>query len=298
MNTYIDVYDYLRAGTGQDTSSLVGNVAKLAQNISTGATLLPISPSLTVALQIGDLVTIFDGSNTEIVTITTAASIGDTSIHVSATQYAHALNVALCSDGTQGSLADRIIAASAEIENYCRQPLLQATYSNERLPLRTMRAAITRDYTLMLRPKQFPVQSVSSVILQLSNGITLGLDVSEAFIDADARLIQLLQLTSTSGGSTTFWGNTSPPAYPTTPGYVEVSYTAGYAYTSLPYDVKQACTWLTSDLLSDRMNPTGATMFRLGNLEIQAKSNSDRDSNSLLVKRAYQRLDPYRQRAF
>jgi hypothetical protein len=295
VNTYISVADYLRAPTGHDTATLVGNATTLASPISAGATALPLSQATSKAQIVGDRVTIFDGSNSEVVTVTAIANIGVTSLTVTTTTYAHASGTSLCTDGAQGSLADMITTASAEIERYCRQPLLQATYSSERLPLRSMRAAVNRDFQLVLRPKRFPVQSVSSVTAQLNGSTTLNLAVSEAFIDADQQIVTLAQMTST-GGSVTFWGNISPPLRPTTPGWISLSYTAGYVYSALPYEIHQACIWLTSDLLSDRRNPTGAAEQQLGKEHIVSRLRGDTSGRSVLAIRAYENLEPYRQK--
>src|SRR5579859_8003211 len=135
MNTYIDVLAYQRAPTGHDTSQLVGNVLTLGASAIVGATSLTVAPILIASQNVGDRFTIFDGSSSEVVVLTAISNVGATTISVSATQYAHASGVALCSDGPQGSLADEIVNASAEIENYCRQPLLQATISSEQLSL-------------------------------------------------------------------------------------------------------------------------------------------------------------------
>ncbi len=298
MNTYITIADYLRSPSGHDTTTLVGNVETLSSGIAAGATSLPVSPALVVAQVSGDRITIFDGANSEVVTVGAAgATIGATSIPVSATQFAHGAGTSLCSDGTQGSLADMIVNASAQLERYCRQPLLQATYSNERLPLRSMRAAVTRDYQLVLRPKRFPVQAVSAVTASVNNGTTLTLDVAQAFLDADQQLVTLAQMTTTSG-TMTFWGNLSPPILPTTPGWIQVSYTAGFAYSSLPFEIHQAAIWLTSDLLSDRQNPTGSAEMKLDNKQLVTRLRGDTSGRSVLVIRAYENLEPYRQKPF
>lgn len=298
MNTYIDCFQYLRSPTGQDSATLVGNVARLSSATLVGATSLPLSAATTVALNAYDQVTIFDGSSSEVAVVSNVTNQGATSIPVQALQFAHAKGTALCSDGAQGSLAAMIVEASAQVEEYCRQPLLLATYSNESLPLRTTRAAVTRDYALMLRPKRFPVVSVSAITAQLTGQATLPLSVANAQIDSDAQLVTLLTMTASSGGAMTFWGSVSPPIKPTTPGFVTLSYTAGYAYTSLPQSVRQACTWLTSDLLSDRQNPTGAAEIKLGSLALVTRLRGETTGRSVLVMRAEKALDPYRQRVF
>jgi hypothetical protein len=302
MNTYTDPFAYLRAATGHDTSTVIANLTRIASNASIGATSISLQAATTTALNQYDQVYIFDGSASEIVTMTPSTTGSPaTSLTVSATQYAHSAGTPICSDGTggiAGSLASMIFTASSQIEEYCRQPLLQATYSNEQLPLRTMRAAVTRDYTLMIRPKRFPVTAVSAASLILRGQTTITLDTSQVDIDADAQLVNFLQIQSSSGGN---GGNTLyatwPIALPATPGYAKLSYTAGYVYSTLPPDVRQACIWLVSDLLSDRRNPTGAAELRLGDMQLVTRLRGDTTGRSVLTIRAYDYLEPYRQKA-
>lgn len=301
-NTYTDPYQYLRAATGHDASTVMANLTRISSNVSQGATSISLQAATTTALNQYDQVYIFDGAASEIVTMTpTTTNAGATSLTVSATQYAHNAGTPICTDGTgglAGSLASMIFTASAQIEEYCRQPLLQATYSNETLPLRSMRAAVTRDYTLMLRPKRFPVTAVSAASLVLRGPTTIALDVSQASIDADAQLVNLLQIQSSSSGSN--GGNTlfatRPIALPVTPGYAKLSYTAGYASNSLPSEIRQSAIWMTSDLLSDRRNPTGAAEIRLGDMSLTTRLRGETSGRSVLMMRAEKALTPYVQR--
>jgi hypothetical protein len=298
MNTYTDPYAYLRAATGHDTSTVIANLTRIASTASIGATSITLQAATTTALGEYDQVYIFDGSNSEIVTMTPATTnAGATSLTVSPTQYAHNAGVAICTDGTMGSLAAMIFTASSQIEEYCRQPLLQASYGDEKLPLRSMRAAVTRDYTLMIRPKRFPVTAISAASLILRGPATIALDVSQADIDADAQLVTFLQIQTSSGSNdgNTFFA-TRPVALPMTPGYAQLSYTAGYAYAALPTEIRQACIWFVSDLLSDRRNPTGAAELRLGDINMVTRWRGDTTDRSTLAMRAYEMLDPYRQR--
>ncbi len=298
MNTYIDIYSYLRASTGQMTSALVGNTARIASpGVSVGVTLIPLTQPTTVALNQYDQVTIFDGSNSEVASVTAPASIGSTSITVSALQFAHAAGVSLCSDGASGSLAQQIITASQWLEDICRQPLLQTSHVNERLSLRTTRAAVTRDYTLKIRPHQFPVQSVSAISVQINASTTLNLDVSQTFIDADAQLVELAQLTTTST-TNSLWGNVSPPIYANTPGFVQISYSAGYAYAQIPPVIQRAAILLTSDALGQLANPIGADQINQGKRSVQFTLRGDATGESLLRKQAMSLLAPYTQRSF
>src|SRR6266699_1695830 len=168
-NTYITPHEYKRATTGQEITSLLGNLLRLSSAVGAAGTTLPVTPNTTVNLAVNDPIWIFDGVSSEMVTVTATTASGASSIPVTALSYAHSTGVALCSDGTIGSLGQAIESASIEVENICRQPLLQATYTEE-LQLRTMTASINSDGALAIRPRRFPVQSISA--------LSLGMDTS------------------------------------------------------------------------------------------------------------------------
>ena len=205
MNTYLSVHDFLRAPTGQETASLLGNLLRIATGgVAQGATSLPVTPGTTLTLNPYDPITIFDGSNTEVVTVTGSSPIspGAISIPVSALQYAHAAGTSCCSDGRLGSLAEAIIEGSAEVERICRQPLLQATYTNEQLPLQSTRAWIDSSLQLGVRPLQFPVQSVSAISLVFSPSSTMQLDTTQLLLDSVQRIVTVSVLKGLGNGNT------------------------------------------------------------------------------------------------
>src|SRR5689334_9052531 len=127
-NTYTDPYQYLRAASGHDTSAVIANLTRIGSGgVLSGGTSIALQAATTTALQAYDNVYIFDGAASEIVTMTpTTTNAGATSLTVSPTQYAHAAGTPICTDGTTGSLPAMIFTASSQIEEYCRQPLLQA----------------------------------------------------------------------------------------------------------------------------------------------------------------------------
>ncbi len=296
MNTYLSHLDYQRSPTGNETATLVGNSLRLSHPVNAGDTAIFVTPNTTVQLNAYDQLTIFDGSSSEVVTVGATVGVGSASFQVASPgfQFAHASGVPLCSDGTQGSLAQTIIDACAALEAYCRQPLLQATYTSEALTLRTTRAMITRDRRVLLRPRRFPVQSISALALQIDAQTTYTLDPTQAQIDSDAQLIKVAQINPTAS-SQAYYSRT--PLLPTTPGQALLTYIAGYVYAQLPYDIRRAAVLLTSELLSDRRNPTGAAELQQGKQHLVTRLRGDTSGDSLLTMRAHKYLDPYRQRA-
>jgi hypothetical protein len=293
-NSYITVHDYLRAVTGQATSRLLGNLMRVGSpGVSPGATSLPVTPATTVSLAQYDQVYIFDGASSEIVTVTANTSEPASSIPISATQFAHAAGVSCCSDGASGSLGQTIFDASAEVETICRQVLLQQSNANEQLPLVTTRAWIDSALQLAIRPRQFPVQSVSAIALLLPGAAVLNLDLSNLQQSSIARIVTLSTIKVISGN-----GNTLPFSSRidgTTQGFAQISYVAGYAYSALPDIIRRAAILLTSDILSDQRNPTGAASVQMGKRHVEAFLRGDTSGESALVKRARKWLRPYTQ---
>lgn len=287
MNLYITPIEYTRAPSGQETTSLTGNLVHLSGAVIAGATSLPVATVLTVALNAYDMVTLFDGSNSEAVQVTAGAAIGASSISVAPTQFAHATGTVVCSDGRLGSLSQAIEVASATVESICQQSLLQQAYT-ETYNLRSMDASVTNDNVLSIRPKHFPVSAVSALSVFLQNGSAVSMDVTQVVLDARARLVTVPNARPYGIGTAL-----SVAVGQQTPGYVTMGYTAGFAYAQLPMEVKQAAIWLTSDVLSDRLNPTGAADLQLGQRHAATYLRGDFSGQSALYKRAEQRLQPF-----
>lgn len=295
-NTYLSIFDYLRSNSGHETASLYGNLLRINGSVTQGATSLPVTPNTTVQLNVYDPITIFDGASSEVVTVQASTAPGASSITLqSGTQYAHASGTPCCSDGTYGSLAEAIIDASAEVERICNQPLLQATYTNESLSLRTTRAIIDNKNSLLVRPRQFPVTSVSALSFLFATSNTVTLDSGQVLIDSMARFftVPLLKALGASG-SYGLGGFVDP----TKSGNVQLTYQAGYTYAALPWQIRRAAVWLVSDLLTDRLNPTGSATTTQGKLTNEVYLRGDLSGDNALVKRARGLLLPYSQSAW
>src|SRR5260221_575475 len=122
-NVYITPFDFRRAATGQEIDSLIGNLTRLSSGVIAGAVSLPLTDVTVAALAAYDNITIFDGTSTEVVTVTASPSPnpGASSVTVSATQFAHAKGVAVCSDGAFGSLSEKLLTASDMVEDITYQ---------------------------------------------------------------------------------------------------------------------------------------------------------------------------------
>jgi len=298
-NSYLSAHDYKRATTGQEIASILGNLLRIGPGaVVQGATSLPVTPNTTIALNAYDPVTIFDGSNTEVVQVGSAgASIGSSAIPLMVgAQFGHAAGTSCCSDGTQGSLAEAILEGSAEVERICRQPLLLATYT-DLLPLLSMRAAVDNGSRLLLRPRQSPVASVSAITIYFTPTSTLNLNTSQATIDSTGKTIDISALDTVQSGNNNalyflnYLDNT-------TPGDVGVTYTAGFAYSALPLYIRRAAVLLVSDILSMRINPIGAAELKQGQVMYTTYLRGDLSGESANIKQARKLLQPVTQEAW
>lgn len=297
MNLYASIFDFLRNPTGLETGSLVGNTARLSSAQIIGATSLPVTPVTTVALNVNDRITIFDGSSSEVVIVGATAAIGSSSVTIQAPglAYAHTQYVPLCSDGVMGSLADQIVDASAELENYLQQALFQATYT-ETLRMPSMRASIDNQQMLVFRPRHFPVSTETGITIKQNNSTPVSYDATQAIIDGGQQVVSVPWLVAGSGGGSTY--SLLPAISRSTSLFLTITYTAGYPAASMPGDVREACVLLTSDILAKRLNPLGAVDVASGDRHLSAALRGDLTGESLLVKRAFKLLDTYSIQAF
>ena len=297
MNTYISWFDWQRTTTGLEWLSLVGNTGRVSSSVSIGVVSLPVVPTLTVQINQWDLVTIFDGSSSEIVTATATAIVGASTISTTATVYAHSAGTCYSTDGVLGSLADQIIKASQQLETICRQSLFLTTYTNELLAIPTMRASINNHYGLHFRPRHWPIDSLTSLSITRVPGTTINYDPSQVIIDSDKQIcsmpnMQPLPVAGSGQAPYPIWNvaNRNQEAQLT------ITYVGGFSV--MPYDVIEAAVLLTSDILAKRLNPVGAPDLASGARHISAVLRGDTSGESLLYKRAFKTLNNYTVQSF
>jgi hypothetical protein len=179
------------------------------------------------------------------------------------------------------------------MEGYCQQGTttdrsLYALSRTEQWGMPGTRAWIDRDVLAIVRPGHFPVQAVSALTLDQGEAGAFALDVAQVRLPSDGRLIEaplqagidpLLALSR----SLRTW--------------ISVTYVGGITPGVLSYDLAQACIWVTSELLAERRNPSGAARIRQGKFELQARPWGDRSGDSTLLLRAKAALEPYRAQA-
>jgi hypothetical protein len=292
-SAYLDVPGYLRAATNQETASLLGLTTALAGagTLAAGAVSLPVIASSGWA---AGPVWLLDGPYSEVTQVTGSADSTHLTLAAPGTLWPHAPGVSVSQAGTGGSLAEAILRASAWMEGYCQQGTaadrsLYALCRTELWGMPGARAWIDRDTIAVVRPGHFPVQSVSALTLDQGECGSLALDVTQARLSGEGRLIEAPVVT---GVDPLLALSRSQRAW------ISVTYIGGVTPGALPYDLAQACIWITSELLAQRRNPSGAARIRQGKFELQARPWGDRSGDSTLLLQAKAALQPYRAQAF
>lgn len=291
-SAYLDVPGYLRAATNQETASLLGLNTTLggATTLAAGAVSLPVVAS--VGWSAGAL-WLLDGPWSEVVRVTGLADSTHLTLAAPGTLWPHAPDISVSQAGAAGSLAETILRASAWMEGYCQQGTatdrsLYAISRTEQWGMPGSRAWIDRDAIAVVRPGHFPVQSVSALALDQGEAGAFALDVARARLPSDGRLIEAPLF---AGIDPLLALSRSLRAW------INVTYVGGVTPGALPYDLAQACVWVTSELLAERRNPTGAAQIRQGKFELQARPWGDRSGDSTLLLQAKAALEPYRAQA-
>ena len=297
---YIDVPAYLRAATNQETASLLGLSTTLgAGGAAAGATTLPVAASADWAA--GPLWRL-DGPYSEVVQVTGSSDGTHLTLAAPGTLFTHAAGASVSQAGTAGALGELILRASAWIEGYCGHGSLATDRSlfavarTERWGMPGIRAALDRDGVLVIRPGHWPVQSVSAVAAELGDGQTLALDAAQAELASGGRLVEVPYLLSAAPAPGQVLVLETAGLSRSRRQWATLSYTGGIPIGAVPYDVQQACVWVTSELLAERRNPTGAAAMRLGKYQIEARLRGDETGDSLLLMQAKAALAPYRER--
>lgn len=290
-NAYLDIGDVLRAGINQETASLLGLSTTLTASVAAGATSLNVASSAGWA---AGPVWLLDGPSSELAQVTAAPTGATLTLAAPGAQQAHAAGVSVSQAGTAGALAETILRASAWIENYCRQGApgdrsLYALARVERWGVPGPHAWFEPDGALVVRPGHFPLQALTALTIETAPGVSLALDSAQIETPSGGRLIEAPASAFTGAGMGNVGLSQSSRAW------VSLSYTGGPATPgAVPYDLRQACLWVVSELLGQRRNPTGAATVRMGGFELQARPRVDPSADSILLTQAKAALQAYR----
>lgn len=297
LSAYIDVPTYLRAPANQETASLLGMNTTSTGSQAAGVTNFAVTSSTS---WVAGPAWILDGPTSEVVTITGSADGTHVTLAAPGCAFAHTAGASISQGGSRGSLAEIILRASAWIENYCQQGTaggdrsLFALSRTERWGMPSTRAWVDRDFVVSVRPGHFPVQSLASLSIELGQGSSLAIDVSQLELATVGRLIEipyLLQTTPTVGQQLLLETRGLSRARRQ---WAVLTYTGGITVGQVPYDIQQAAIWVTSDMLSQRANPTGAAEVALGKRTHVFRQRGDTVGDSILLLRAHDALQPYK----
>jgi hypothetical protein len=221
--------------------------------------------------------------------------------------FAHAAGVSISQAGSGGCLAEVILDASADAENYCMQGSdatdhsLFALSRTERWEMPSTRAFLTNDLTLSIRTGHFPVQSISALSVDIGLGQTLTLDATHAELPSGGRVVELpyIMTNALTPGLEFLLDRFGPYGFDRSgPYWANVTYIGGFNAGAVPYDFQRAVVLMVSDLLSQRQNPTGASEIGLGKRKLVQRQRGDLVGDSLLLLRAHDLLDNYAQGQF
>lgn len=286
-STYIDCFQYLRATTGLEVASLLGNKGRLSSAVVAGATSLPVTPNVLVPLLAFDNLTIFDGQNSEQVQVDlVGAAQGSSNIPLlQPLQFAHSQYAVYCTDGTIGSLADEIVNASSWIEDQCQQSLFQQVYSNEILDIPSMAASIDNQGMLNFRPRHFPITAENGITIQSNQSDPIAYDQSQIILDSERQFITVPWLSPLPSAGVGSWSLFSSPPYSRQQNlFLTITYTAGY--NPIPGDIRDCAVLRTSAILARRQNPSGAVTVKMGKRELSWHVSGKETPESLFTAEA------------
>jgi hypothetical protein len=301
LSAYIDVPYFQRAPHNQEIASLLGLNTTLQGSNPAASTTLQVASSTGFAAA---LAWILDGPYSEIVSVTGSGDGTHLTIAAPGLQLAHNAGVSISQAGTSGSLAEIILRASSWCENYCQQGTaggdrsLFAVSRIERWGMPTSRAYIDRDNTIVVRPGHFPVQSITALTIEFGQSQSLALDVSAPELMTVGRVAEVPYLLL--GGPTV-----GQQLMLETKGlsrsqreWAVLTCTGGVTIGSVPWDIQQATVWVVADMLSQRLNPTGAAEVSLGKRKVVQRQRGDLVGDSILLLRAHDALQPYKEEVF
>lgn len=280
FNAYIDVATFLASAPSAATSGILGANTSLASASAVGASTLTVDSSQGVTP--GQPLYLFDGPNTEIVRADpTNPTPTATSIALatgSTTRFAHSAGVNVATGGPRLSLPQFILQACGWVENYCQQGVmgdrsLLSHSRTERLRMPSTRAKIDPWYSLAVRPRAFPISAVTALAIDFGAGATQTLDTSAIELDATGRsfvlpYVQPLGLSQGVGALALLSG---PPVLRGDQAWCVVTYTAGFVWPNLPWNLQTATCLATQEYLAALQNPTGAAMIRQGDVQISQR---------------------------
>lgn len=303
-NCYVpNVQTFQEVALGIMTAPLLGLNTYLNGTMTAGVSTLTVLTS--VGVQPGQNLWILDGPNTEQVqaSLSNPAPTTTSVALLNPTLNTHASGVNLAGPGSKGSLPALFVRASTLMEEYCLQGNLAdrglfLTARSEKLEFMTNRAHVDTNYSIVARPRWFPVVSVTSAAVEVMPGSATALSTTTVEYDGNLQRLTWPQAQTPLGVQSLMgWQLTGLPIARSDQAWLALSYTAGVSPTNVPYVIIEAATLFTMELLTYMQNPTGAAIVRRGDAEIiQRLRGRDQEStyDGIFANRAKQLLVPFR----
>lgn len=305
-NCYVpNLQTFQDGAVGSMTAPFIGLNTFLNGAQASGLSTLTVVSS--VGVQVGQYLWILDGPNTEQVqaSLTAPAPSATTIALVNPTANSHGSGVNLLGPGNKGSLAALFVRASGLMEDFCLQGNLfdRGLYlksHTEKLEMMTPRAHVDPNYSIIARPRWFPVVSVASAAVEYLPGSSVALSTTALEFDGNTQRITWPQAQTPLGVQSLMgWQLQGLPIQRSDQAWLSLTYTAGIDPTNVPPTVTEAAILFTLELLTYVQNPTGAAIVRRGDAEIiQRLRGRDTEStfDGIFAARAKQLLTPLRAR--
>lgn len=303
-NCYVpNLQTFQDTAVGTMTAPFIGLNTFLNGAQASGLSTLTVVSS--VGVQPGQYLWLLDGPNTEQVQAAFAAPApSNTSLAlVNPTANSHGSGVNVVGPGNKGSLAALFVRASGLLEDFCLQGNLTdrglfLKAHSEKLELMTSRAHVDPNYSIVARPRWFPVASVSSAAVELVPGSSVALDNTIVEYDGNLQRLTWPQAQTPLGVQSLLgWQLQGLPIQRNDQAWLSLTYSAGLDPNNMPPTVIEAAILFTMELLTYVQNPTGAAIVRRGDAEIiQRLRGRDTEStfDGIFAARAKQLMTPYR----
>ncbi len=301
---YCDIPTFKAATFGIPTPGLMGLNTRLAAQANPNDTTLQVVSSSGI-VHPGDSIYLLDGANSEVLMSdpSTPAPVTNQVKLLEPVQFQHAAGISVSSPGRGGnSLAEILLRASTLINNFCRQgtvkdrSLFEKTRT-ETYELDTPWAYVDEYQSLVMRALWFPINSISSATIQVPGGGSIGIATANAVFDVNTQRVTFPQVQPATGVQILQgWQLASVPFQRGMQGWLQVTFSSGFASNAIPDEIQEAAILFTQEILGYAQNPTGAAMIRRGDVTLMQQgrgSAKEKSSDGQYAKAAKDLLLPW-----
>jgi hypothetical protein len=277
-NTYLDPPTFLAYTSGMDLTGLTGTSNQLAADAALGSNALTLVDTTGF---VEGMAVIYDGANSEqVIIIATSPTTLGLGAPLSA---AHGAGRTISQPTIENGIADYGIVqatldGSAWVDNYTQRCLNLTVYGNERY-----RLIQDKNNFLVIKPREWPVDSFSALSVILADGSVTVLDPTQVVIAAGERLFTYTGPTGQFGPGVRFRRGTV--------GWTQISYSAGYV--PLPWSIQEAARLKAMDAINRRDNPEGLSTAQGDHSHVEYRLRGDPSHDSIITGNAKELLNRY-----